>query len=403
MSFFKKDELKNLWPFYLDAIISPMLFFAPAFYVVYLIGINFSMFQISLLFSASFLTAFIFEIPTGAIADLFGRKKSVLIGLIIESIAFLLIFFVEKFNHVIILFALIGFGFTFSSGAKEAWVFDLVKKRKGDLTKEYFAKSQSFDAIGLVVSGILGAFIVSVFGLGVIWLFAFFSFLSSIFILSFAKEKYIRKNKGILKSFRKVKKQSIVSLKYGSKHPVLFWFFVAGFIMAFAISFNDGLAWTPFLKDLGFPDYAFGYLWSAISSVYIISPWISKKLIKDNSEKSQRNYISGAILISAIITLLILFANSLVFALMISILTLLAYGSIRPVERSYFHRFIPSKLRATIGSVDSMILSLAVIIAIPLVGLLIDYIGPRYTIFIGGVLLLPAAIIYYRIKDIEGK
>ncbi|MDP4039958.1 MAG: MFS transporter [Candidatus Pacearchaeota archaeon] len=402
MSFFKKNELKYLWPFYIDALISPMLFFAPAFYVIYLLGLDFSVFQIGILFTVSFLVAFVFEIPTGSIADLYGRKTSVLFGYFIESVGFLSLFFISNYYYFLFAFALIGFGSTFSSGAKEAWIVDLVKKRKG-LSNEYFTKSQSFDATGLVISGILGAFIVSVFGLSLIWMFAFVSFLISISVLSFAKEDYVRKKSSFRDSYKRVKKQTGISLRFGAKHPVLFWFFIAGFTLAFAITFNEGIAWTPFLEGLGFPDYAFGYLWSAIAVVYAVSPWVSKKLLKVHSEKNQRNFISGAILIAALTTILVLFANSLSFVLFISIFTLFAYSSIGPVERSYFHRFIPSKMRATIGSVEGMILSLGVILATPLVGLFVDVIGARYTIFLGGVLLFPAAIIYYRIKDFEKK
>jgi MFS family permease len=400
MSFFKKDELKYLWPFYLDAILSPLLFFAPAFYVVYFLSLSFSLFQISLLMASSFLAAFIFEIPTGAIADLYGRKLSVLVGYFIEAIGFLSLFFINNFYYIIFAFALIGFGSTFSSGAKEAWIIDLIKKKKG-LDKEYFVKSQSFDNSALLISGFLGAFTVGIFGLKSIWLVAFFSFIISILALTFADEKYAKKKSSVKDSYKKVKEQTKTSIKYGSKHPVLFWIFIAGFILTFSVAFNEGLTWTPFLQDLGFPDYAFGYLWSAIAGLFIFSPWVSKKLLKSDTEKSQRNFIAGGILIASLVTFLVLFANSLIFALSITLLSLFVYSSLHPVERLYFHRFIPTKLRATIGSVESMIITLASIISLPLVGFLVDLIGPRYTIFIGGFLAIPSAIIYYKIKDFK--
>jgi len=78
MKIFQKGELKLLWPFYLDAFLSPMLFFMPAFVVVYFRDLGFSLFQISLLTMMMPLSMFLFEIPTGAIADLYGRKFSVL-------------------------------------------------------------------------------------------------------------------------------------------------------------------------------------------------------------------------------------------------------------------------------------------------------------------------------------
>ena len=70
MKFFKQGELKLLWPFYLDALISPMLFFMPAFVVVYFRDLGLSLFQISILTMMMPLFMFLFEIPTGAIADI---------------------------------------------------------------------------------------------------------------------------------------------------------------------------------------------------------------------------------------------------------------------------------------------------------------------------------------------
>ena len=350
--------------------------------------------------ASSFLSAFIFEIPTGAIADLYGRKLSVLIGYSIEAIGFLSLFFIDGFYPIMFALILVGFGSTFSSGAKEAWVIDLVKKKKG-LDKEYFVKSQSFDNSALLISGFIGAFVVGMYGLKSIWLVAFFSFLISIFVLIFADEKYSKKKRSVRDSYKEIKDQTKISVKYSSKHPVLFWIFVAGFILIFSTAFSDGLTWTPFLQELGFPDYAFGYLWSAIAGLSIFSPWVSKKFLKSDTEKSQRNFIAGGILITSLITFLVLFANNLIFALGITLSSVFVYASLHPVERCYFHRFIPTKLRATIGSVEAMIATLAIIISYPIIGLMVDLIGPRYTIAIGSVLALPSAIIYYQIKDFK--
>ena len=46
-----------------------------------------------------------------------------------------------------------------------------------------------------------------------------------------------------------------------------------------------------------------------------------------------------------------------------------------------------------------MVLSLIAIIALPIVGFLIDKIGPQYTIFLSGIIAIPAVIVYWRIKE----
>src|SRR3989338_7443408 len=128
MNLFEKGELKLLWPFYLDSLLSPLLFFMPAFIIIYFQNLGISLFQLGILMAVSHLASLIFEVPTGALADIFGRKFSVLLGTLLLGIAFLSLFFVTSFVGVLLIFAFIGFSFTLPSGAKEAWTTDLIGK-----------------------------------------------------------------------------------------------------------------------------------------------------------------------------------------------------------------------------------------------------------------------------------
>jgi MFS family permease len=396
MKLFQKEELKILWPFYLDALLSPLLFFVAAFAIVYLMGLGFSLFQISIIWAAVPLSSLIFEIPTGAMADLYGRKFSVLLSAILTGLAFLFLFFFTNFYAILAAFAFIGFSNTLNSGAREAWVVDLLKGKKRRFLSGYFAKVKSIDSFSLIFSGILGAFVVKVFGLLIIWLIGGASYFLTFFILVFAKEDYVKGKINLKQVFKKIKKQTKVSISYSRKHHVLFYFLIAGAILAFAEGLSTILAWTPLLQDLGLKDYAFGYLWSAIGAVGVIAPLVYQRLIKKGREK---RFIINSILLVSLFTMVMIFAYNLAFAFMLLLLGLFFMFLKNPAERMYFHRFIPTKLRATIGSVESMLISVITLLVLPIAGLLIDSIGPRYTIFIGGIIYLPAALIYSRIKD----
>jgi len=395
MKLFEKHELRLLWPFYLDSLLSPMLFFAPAFIVIYLIGLHLSLFQIGVVMAMAPLTALIFEIPTGAIADLYGRKFSVILGYALEAISVLFLFFVSNYYAVLFAFAFLGFAATFSSGAKEAWIVDLVKNKRGTV-HNYFMKSRSLDSFGLVVSGILGAIIVGYLGIKMIWLFAFFSFSVSILVLLFSGENYTRKSAKISESYHNVKKQSIISLRYGMKHRVIFYLLLSGFIITFTVTFAEILGFAPLLKGLGFPEYAFGLFWSAVWAVSMISPFFSKFLLKQGKE---RNLLIAFTLISSLILGIMYFATNYIFAIIILLSSYFFIGLKHPVYKTYFHRFVPSKIRATIGSMDSMSAALAGIIALPLGGYLIDVIGARWVIIIAALLGIPTIIIYLKIKE----
>ncbi|MFY4776944.1 MFS transporter [Metabacillus sp. RGM 3146] len=87
----------------------------------------------------------LFEIPTGFIADHLSRKWSVIIGMFIVGAAHLLEGFYPEFWAIICAYALWGLGYTFFSGAEEAWIADEVKSE--GLQKLFFKGSQ-FSSLG---------------------------------------------------------------------------------------------------------------------------------------------------------------------------------------------------------------------------------------------------------------
>jgi len=81
----------------LELVPTSTTFFMPAFLIVYFRDLGLSVFQISLLTMMIPLFMLLFEIPTGAIADIYGRKFSVLVGALINGVALLSIFFIFEF------------------------------------------------------------------------------------------------------------------------------------------------------------------------------------------------------------------------------------------------------------------------------------------------------------------
>src|SRR6056297_881052 len=167
---FKKNELKILWPFYLKSLLQFLMIFT-AFYVIQLQGLGLSLFKIGVLFSVWGISELIFEIPTGAIADIYGRKFSTILGFSSLGAIMVAIYFSHNFYSLLTLFFLMGIAGTFFSGADDAWVVDLLKrKRKKDLVDEYFKKIASFSSFAMLLSGAVGAFFVGKYGLNIIWI-----------------------------------------------------------------------------------------------------------------------------------------------------------------------------------------------------------------------------------------
>ncbi len=133
-----------------------------------------------------------------------------------------------------------------------------------------------------------------------------------------------------------------------------------------------------------------------MSAVGIFAPFISKRFLKKGGEK---RFILTAIILSILVLLLIIFVRELIFAFLIIILQSIFDGMSWPVERTYFQKFIKSKIRATVGSVERMLFGFSALVAMPLVGLSVELFGARYTLFLSGVLMIPSVLLFLKIKE----
>jgi MFS family permease len=395
MKIFQKDELKILLPFYLETFISCLFFFVPAFWILQFQQ-NLSLTQIGILFSVLSISVFFFEIPTGAFADIYGRKYSSLLGYFLMAILQCSLFFFHNFYSVLLIFILWGLFMTFISGAKEAWIIDKLKyNKKKHLIKEYYLKNQSILRFSLFLSGLLGALLVAKFGLNIIWLFGGFSFLVSGIMLCFIAEQKISRDKK--QSFKLIFNQAKKSIKFSLRHKVLFLILMATFFIMFRDSLSTDLVWQPFLKNLHFPIYAFGLLFSGITLLGTFIPFLVKPLL--SKFESEKNYIAFLLFVAIILNLLALLVNNFIFGLIVFALIMLVIDLSLPIESTYFQKFVPGKMRATILSFNSMVISLAYAISSVITGVLADKIGPQYTIVIGAVFLIPAFVLYLKIKE----
>lgn len=394
MRFFTKKELKVLWPFYLQEL-TMILFFAWPFMVLYFTQLGFSPSQIGILLGIWPLSSILFEIPTGAIADLYGRKTSVITGMVATGIFMFSIYFFNNYYMIMLLLALSGIFMTLVSGSFEAWTVDLVKANKIK-TETYFSKSQSINSFGIVISGLLGALLVGLFGTKIIWIAAGQSFILAGFILGFGKEFFEKKKVRIRDSLKNVWKQSKDSINYGYKHHVLFYLFIIAFVFSVSMSLRSFVAWTPVLTHYGFPDSGYGFLWTGMGILGIFAPLIAGKLIKNKNERKLLIMISFLILLYGIS---ILFLHNVFLLVGLLLFGTFLFDLRMPIRINYFQRFIPNKMRSTIGSVRGLLIGIASVTGMSLSGFLVDWIGGKYTIVVSTLLMIPVILLYFRIKE----
>ena len=391
-----KSEFKLLKNFYIFYFLWGLASFITAYWVVYFQDIGLSFKEISLILTSMFLAPIIFEVPTGAISDHFGRRISIFIGLFISGSIFILIPFTNQFHIILPLFFGIMSISTLVSGADSAWMVDFLKaKKQSKLTRVVFSRTWSIVALSAGISYILSSVIVSKFGMSYLWKAqGILLITTSLFVIIFGdKEQTIRKGK-----FRGAMHSTLGLAKEGFKlilaQRTLFFFILAVFFNSFFMS--GEIAWQPFFIKLGLPLPGLGLLYAGAVFIGIIAPMLSVKLSKIISDK-------WALILEDIISGLLFLTVSMITSPIkaIVIFYVLRFGTQfrSPLKSHFLHKHIPSKIRATTASINALFQSVGAATAMLIAGFIIDTWGLNAAFVFAGLAAIPTALCYLMMKN----
>ncbi|MDY2987354.1 MAG: MFS transporter, partial [Peptoniphilus sp.] len=154
--------------------------------IIFLLYKDLSLKEVNFLLAFGFFIVWIGEIPTGLVADKYGRKASIIIGLILHLIY--LYTFIEKQGYYILLLASIFSGLytCFISGSLEAWVVENTDRP----IEEIFSNNNIIRNVAGITAGIFGAILASK-NLVYPWIFSFaISVILLIFIIFFVSDNF---------------------------------------------------------------------------------------------------------------------------------------------------------------------------------------------------------------------
>ncbi|NVM55510.1 MAG: MFS transporter [Candidatus Helarchaeota archaeon] len=331
-------------------------------------GITFT--QIMILQAWFMLWIFIFEIPTGTIADYLGRKYSLVLACIVHVVAVLIYASVPIFFIFMIGEFLWALAEALISGAGHAFVYDSLKTiEKTEKSKQIFGRYESFALIGFMVGAAVGSIMASTLGVRSTMLFMSFSFGAALIsALTFTeppmsqtveKKSYI----GILKDG--------VKIFYKSKILKILAF---NMISIGAITFSMFWLYQSMLMQLGIDIIYFGIIhaiWVACEIVILNS---YEKL--ENFLGSKRRFIFFSAFIAGVMLIVggVCLAFSFIPLMIISIVLVAGFGFSRfPLLMNYLNKHIPSPERATVLSTINMFQTLSLVIVFPLLGLMEDW------------------------------
>lgn len=165
----KRDP--QIWKFCFYGFFKNLKFFEPYLYI-YLLGMGYGLVQIGLLFAIREGFVYVFEVPSGIIADYYGKKKELLMCFSFYMVAFLVFFLANSFLWWCLGMCFFGLGEAFRSGTHKAMILTYLEQQGWFSHKGFvYGRTRSYSLLGSAVSALLA--IVFVLNLPSLrWIFA---------------------------------------------------------------------------------------------------------------------------------------------------------------------------------------------------------------------------------------
>lgn len=322
----------------------------------------------------------LFEIPTGIVADTIGRRTSYLLGTLTlsgASLLYVLLWQIEApFWEWAVVSLLLGLGFTFFSGAVEAWLVDALKATdyRGRL-ETVFGRGQIVTGAGMLGGSVAGGFLAQQLSLGTPFVLR-----AAILVVMFVVAFRLMHDVGFTpekggRPLAEMRKIAANSIDYGWRVPAVKWLMVEALFTG-GVGIYAFYALQPYLLELyGDPNaYEIAGLAAAIVAGAQILGGMAAPRIRGLFHRR-----TSALLVTAGLSMVTLALIGAIqsFWTVIGLTTVwgLLFAATMPIRQTYINGMIPSRQRATILSFDSMMASTGGVWTQPILGRVADTSG----------------------------
>ena len=333
-----------------------------------------SLAQIMQLQAAYSLSVAIFEIPSGYIADLFGRKKTIVLSTLFSFFGFLIFSFFSGFNEFIIAEICVGIGGSLMSGSDTALMYDtLIEENEQKTYTKVEGKNYAIGNFSESIAGVVGGLLAVNHLYLPVYLQTIILFFSIPISLSLIEPKV---NKKLALSFQSIKNVLYFSL---IKNLKLKWLIIFSSFMGVA---TLSIAWLaqPFFQEINIPILYFGLLWALLNLTAGISSFNSHKF------NSKNNIFKYSIIM--IVSFILLSIYQSLAGLIFIFIIYAVRGLVTPLLKNLININISSEKRATILSIRSFIIRISFASIAPFLGFIADKISLQYSFFILTIIII---------------
>ncbi|MDN5726790.1 MAG: MFS transporter, partial [Propionibacteriales bacterium] len=357
-------------------------------------------------------TCFLGEIPTGIVADLRSRKVSVIIGLTLIGVGIMVLGLFPSFWPILLAQVIWGLGFTFVSGADEAWVTDEVGQ--GNVQPIFTRAHQwslTLNIVGILLAGgaatLFGSLQAPIIAGGVGFLA-----LAGVMIFAMKERKFAPTPARDRNSWGHMTEIARTGLRAARRPGVVRSFLIIGLLVGLSSEVFDRLWVDRITNDFPLPAW-FGEqslavwftLFALIASLIGLVASVTANRLAPAALHAEHPIRSMALLAGLQVLGVVLFAlaGNVGLALAGSWLRAAATSVAGPIRRAWLNRNVASSARATTVSMMGQADALGQVTGGPALGALANAVGIPIALLVAGAVQLPTVVVYLRLRPNRGE
>ncbi|MBP6885827.1 MAG: MFS transporter [Candidatus Pacebacteria bacterium] len=372
--------------------------FTNAYYVTFLMARGLNLLEVNLVNFSFFTTLFLCEIPTGAFADVFGRKRSYVLSCALVAAGMVTYGCATSFWGYVAAEVIIGIGLTFASGAFRAWLVDRLHHQgyRDSLTDIFAREEQMAGGIG-ILAPILGVYLAT-FGVALPWhaggiMMAIASILAARYMRE--EDEFVKTTVSLRGGYLRMRDIAVQSAQYSRTNTAVRFILAMSILQTFAVQALN-MQWQPFFRSLTVSTTSLGYIFASMSIALMVGSGYARRFLRFFG--SERTALLAAQALTGISILATVATSTFGIVLAAFLMHEIGRGIINPLRDVYLNDNIPPQERATIISFAALASHIGGMAGLLASGVIANYTTITTAWNVSGVMMVCSALILWKMQ-----
>lgn len=380
---FENEHKLQITKFSLYGLLKNLRFFEP-FMLIYFLDQSLNLFHIGILFSIREIIIYIFEIPSGVIADRYGKKTELVFCFIFYITSFLLFFFATGFVGFVFAMSLFALGEAFRSGTHKAMIMAYMDRHElKDSKTRIYGLTRSYSLIGSMIASLVSIglvlwlpsirylFLVAIipYVIDLLMILTYPSYLNEKRDATFSIKSFIKSNiDGITYTF---KDKNVRNAVFNSSTYQAFFKAIKDYIQPLILAITGSII---VFSSLDNDQHKTVYIGIIYTIIYFISAISSRNAHCVQGFGSHKTLIKWMWFLTTVVLLVMSFMqSSLIIVFSVFVVLYVIMNIRKPIMVDVIGEATVDDKRATVLSIEAQMASLMIAISAPLIGLLAEY------------------------------